>query len=331
MMDFMPGGEREEVDPIFASPLACTSHLPVQWDLSGTVAGARGVSCSEASTARDDWKLNSVLEVLSVSKGHWYVAFVLQVHPGESESQMLTVRFWDESNEAKQKNVARDEASLARLGTHTGGRLPPGFQTQASQSRPGGSSFFDTATGVKYSSAEIAWNVHFLRLRDGPPLQPPPEEGGEEAPVPRRSPAAIAAGLAVDVSPMSKKLHAAKPEAAARAPASESEDVGEQRWDDAKAEFMAKLSRESEAPRSSPQLQPSAADLDAKVQRGRGQAPRGCPTFQRRGTFAPCHLDDLAPPPSMPNLAPPGRVQKSAPAFAGISAASLPSGLGMHR
>lgn len=278
------------------SPLADT-YLPER--LSEATSSRVPGNGAQQRVARDrDWTENSVLEVFSASRGSWYVAYVLQIHPGEYDAQMLTVRFWDEHMEAKQKSSARSDAMLAHVGTNTQGQLPPGFKSQASQSRPGSSAFLDTATGMKYSSPEIAWNVHFQRLREGPPMQAAPAQLVEDAPVPRRSPAAIAAGLAEDVSPAPKwsrpptsRLSESVSTAVSSSP-SAAPSACDQRWKQEKGAYIAMIEAQLEAAKVKP------AQVDGQAKRSANQPQRGCPGFS---------------PPAGPSS---GQVRKSAPAFA---------------
>lgn len=317
--------ERSEVTPVDASPLACTSHTPVRLTEATMrqATGGKAAPCSEDVSARE-WTVNSVVEMLSVSKGRWYVGYVMQVHPGEFERQLLTVRFWDEQSEAKQKNISRDDPGLAALGTHTAGQLPPGFQEQASLSRPGASAFADTATGMKYTSAEIAWNVHFQRLRDGPPLAAP-DADDEGSAVPRRSPAAIAAGITEDLSPPPKASRATPP-------ATKAADGPDDRWNKAKAQWEADVAADLDKPKSSARAPSSPASKPQAQRQASQKTPRVCPTF------SPSDLDDVRPPSAQNLLAPsasaqnllagppsqqPWVVQKSAPAFAAAAAGSM--------
>merc|ERR1719174_753695 len=241
-MDFFPGGESAEVDPIEVSPLANT-YLPSQIS-EATSSRPPGMPPARPVRARD-WTENSVLEVYSASKGRWYIGYVLQANAGEFDSQMLTVRFFDENNEAKQKSSPRNDPNLAPVGDNTIGQLPPGFQQTPSQSRPGAFSYLDISTGMKYSSVDLAWNVHFQRLRDGPPMQAAQPQAGqpEEMPVPRQSPAAIAAGLVEDMSPppkMQSRAASRLSESSNTAfPAAPS--AADARWKKAKDEFAANL------------------------------------------------------------------------------------------
>jgi len=334
MMDFFPGGEQKEIDPILVSPLATTSHLPVQLT-EQTMRKGVGTGAQEAK--HREWVVNSVLEVLSASKNRWYVAYVLQVHPGEYDSQMLTVRFWDEHNEAKQKNIARGDASLANCGKYTVGQLPPGFHSQASQSRPGSNAYLDTATGMKYSSPEIAWNVHFQRLRDGPPMLTAEVVEEAEAPVPLRNPVAIAAGITEDVCPMPKP----KPRTASSAP-----ETAQERYKREKAEWASGVVDQEEKRKEAAKVQPSK--IDAKAQRSTNQPTRSCasayspsaavadaPKSMRHthaghlpprscATFNPSHLDEMPEmhKPMSQSAGPSARQQKSAPAYAAAAASA---------
>merc|ERR1711924_213785 len=64
----------------------------------------------------------------------------------------------------KQKSTYRTDQQLAPLSTNQA-ELPPGFQMKQSQSRPGEYVYLDATTGVRYGSPELAWRMHFERLR----------------------------------------------------------------------------------------------------------------------------------------------------------------------
>jgi hypothetical protein len=213
-----------------------------------------------------NWIVNSILEVFSVTKNRWYVAYVESLEPGGNNNpEMLWLRFWDENNDAKKKLVPRDDQSLAIFGTHTLGDLPPGFQVQASQSRPGATTYADSATCMKYSSAEIAWTVHFQRLRDGPSEVP---EHLEEtsAPVPRRSPFAIAVGITEEVLPggkqsLSSHKAASAPSTVVLAPAASGQD----RWKQMKNKF-AELEAEGQAAENAKEVGWLVAEAEAEIE-----------------------------------------------------------------
>lgn len=248
--------------PIDASPLACTSLGPAR--VEPTMKHANGVR--QQKTVGRNWNVNSVLEVYSATKNRWYIGYVETTEPGEHSSQMLWLRFWDENNDAKKKLVPRDDQSLAVFGTHTLGDLPPGFQVQASQSRPGASAYVDSATCMKYTSAEIAWNVHFQRLRDGPSTVP--EQLEETAPpAPRRSPFAIAVGIAEEVIP-AKQPHSAvqqkstpAPSTVALAPAASGED----RWRQMKSKFV-EMEVEGQAAANGKAVKRLVAEAEAEIE-----------------------------------------------------------------
>lgn len=248
--------------PVDASPLACTLLGPAR--VEPTMKHVSGVR--QEKVRGRDWKVSSVLEVFSVTKNRWYVAYVESVEPGQQDSQMLWLRFWDENNDAKKKLVPRDDQSLAVFGTHTLGELPPGFQVQASQSRPGASAYVDSATCMKYTSAEIAWNVHFQRLRDGPAAVP---EHLEEtaAPVPRRSPYAIAAGLAEEVLP-GKQPHSSLPAKSPPAPTSVAlapANSGGDRWKQMKNKFV-EMEAEGQAAAKGKAVKRLVAEAEAEIE-----------------------------------------------------------------
>jgi hypothetical protein len=115
-------------------------------------------------TDRSSWKIGSIVEVYSDSACSWHVARVIGVN-SEVGADVLTVQFIAEDG-PKTKSVYRSDSKIVALGSRNGGgcELPPGFQLKASQSRPGQSVYYDATTGMKYSSADIAWTVHFERL-----------------------------------------------------------------------------------------------------------------------------------------------------------------------
>jgi hypothetical protein len=242
--------------PIDASPLACTCLGPAQ--VEPTMNHANGERRQKLQGR--EWGVHSILEVFSVTKNRWYVAFVESAEPGEHASQMLWLRFWDENNDPKKKLVPRDDQSLATFGTHTRGQLPPGFQVQASQSRPGASAFVDAATCMKYTSAEVAWNVHFKRIREGPAVAS--EQLEETAPVPRRSPFAIAAGIAEEVLPR-KQAPPSKPAptSVALAPAANGED----RWNNMKSKFI-EMEAEGQMAANGKAAKRLVAEADAEIE-----------------------------------------------------------------
>merc|ERR1711939_483664 len=81
------------------------------------------------------------------------------------------MQFWLSADDAKQKSLYRSDAQqLMPLGTNLGGELPPGFSLKPSQSRPGQSVYQDLTTGVKYQTLELAWQTHFQRLLERPPV-----------------------------------------------------------------------------------------------------------------------------------------------------------------
>jgi hypothetical protein len=212
-----------------------------------------------------NWIVNSILEVFSVTKNRWYVAYVESLEPGGNNNpEMLWLRFWDENNDAKKKLVPREDQSLAIFGTHTLGDLPPGFQVQASQSRPGATTYADSATCMKYSSAEIAWNVHFQRLRDGPGAVP---EHLEEtsAPPARRSPFAISVGIAEEVLPGGKSTSSRKPTSAPSTCVLAPAASGEDRWKQMKNKFV-ELEAEGQAEANAKAVGWLVAEAEAEIE-----------------------------------------------------------------
>lgn len=125
---------------------------------------AQSSSQVSESTDRSSWKIGSIVEVYSDSAGSWHVSRVIGVN-GENGADVLTVQFIAEDG-SKQKSIYRNDQKIVSLGSRNGGHceLPPGFQQKASQSRPGQSVYLDATTGIKYSSADLAWTVHFERL-----------------------------------------------------------------------------------------------------------------------------------------------------------------------
>jgi hypothetical protein len=79
------------------------------------------------------------------------------------------MQFWLHTDEAKQKSLYRNDVQmLAPLGANLEGELPPGFVVKPSQSRPGQNVFLDQTSGMKYQTAELAWQTHFQRLLERP-------------------------------------------------------------------------------------------------------------------------------------------------------------------
>mmetsp|Transcript_13057 Transcript_13057/g.29671 ORF Transcript_13057/g.29671 Transcript_13057/m.29671 type:complete len:549 (-) Transcript_13057:9-1655(-) len=109
---------------------------------------------------RMSWKYGAILEVYSASAHRWYPARVAQV----DEEGTLTVLFYIDG-EAKQKTMGAMDSQLCPYGVHTTGDLPPGFHIKPSQSRPGQVVYLDATTGQKYATPELAWEMHFERLR----------------------------------------------------------------------------------------------------------------------------------------------------------------------
>ncbi|CAJ1340079.1 unnamed protein product [Effrenium voratum] len=136
-------------------------------DSRGPAPGGLGVtSVLGARRACDSWQEGSIVEVYSASAGEWYAAEVSQVESqANSKEDIITVIFYM-GDQIKQKSVYRSDQVLAPLGDHVD--LPPGFETRASQSKPGQLVYFDCTTCTKYASMELAWQVHFERLKQQP-------------------------------------------------------------------------------------------------------------------------------------------------------------------
>jgi hypothetical protein len=118
---------------------------------------------------RNMWTQGSVLEIFSASSNRWYPALLLKVMKGDGTPDVLTMQFWLSTDEAKQKSLYRNDVQqLSLLGTHLGGELPPGFCIKPSASRPGHSVYLDQTTGMKYQTAELAWQTYFKRLLERP-------------------------------------------------------------------------------------------------------------------------------------------------------------------
>jgi len=123
------------------------------------------VDLKEGAMQRKDWAAGNVIEVFSASANSWNVAFVLKVEPTKADD-MLTVQYWLD-DQPKNKCMVRKDLQMQPLGSNTGS-LPPGFEVKPSQSRPGQSVFMDATTGLKYATAETAWQSHFERLMKAP-------------------------------------------------------------------------------------------------------------------------------------------------------------------
>jgi len=123
------------------------------------------INLSEGAMQRGDWVAGSIIEVFSASGNNWHVAFVVKVQPAKGDD-MLMVQYWVD-DEPKNKCLLRSDDQMQMLGTSTGD-LPPGFRVKSSQSRPGQHVFMDATTGIKYATAEIAWQSHFERLMKTP-------------------------------------------------------------------------------------------------------------------------------------------------------------------
>jgi len=115
----------------------------------------------------DQWTEGTVVEAFSASADCWYPAQISKIEMQSSVEDVLTVVFYV-NDEMKQKSVHRSDVALAPLSTHTFGDLPPGFETRPSQSKPGQLVYLDATTGTKYASLQLAWKLHFERLKQQP-------------------------------------------------------------------------------------------------------------------------------------------------------------------
>jgi len=116
----------------------------------------------------DQWSEGTVVEVYSSSAGRWFPAEVGKVEPQGAGEDVLTVAFYMD-DEMKQKSIYRTDSQLAPLGSNIFSELPPGFETRPSQSKPGQLVYLDATTGTKYASLQLAWRLHFQRLKQAAP------------------------------------------------------------------------------------------------------------------------------------------------------------------
>lgn len=148
--------------PVATAP-AVAAGLPVN------PAARMAAQVASDEKERAMWRQGSILEIYSASAGHWYPALVLRVQRGDGAPDVLTMQFWLSTDDAKQKSLYRSDCQhLSPLGANLGGELPPGFSLKPSQSRPGQSVYQDLTTGMKYQTAELAWQTHFQRLLERP-------------------------------------------------------------------------------------------------------------------------------------------------------------------
>lgn len=159
-------GRTEQDDSSLRLEGSICSDLPQRLGITGVVP-SQAVSRKQGRPC-DKWKEGSIVEVFSASVGQWYAAQVGQVEPqSDGNEDIVTVVFYI-GDQIKQKSIYRTDAALAALGTHTFNELPPGFETRPSQSKPGQLVYFDLTAGIKYASLELAWHVHFERLKQQP-------------------------------------------------------------------------------------------------------------------------------------------------------------------
>jgi len=117
--------------------------------------------------ACDKWTEGTVIEAFSASADRWFPAQISKIEMRTGDEDVLTVVFYID-DDMKQKSVHRSDVALAPLSTHTFGDLPPGFETRPSQSKPGQLVYLDATTGTKYASLQLAWKLHFERLKQQP-------------------------------------------------------------------------------------------------------------------------------------------------------------------
>mmetsp|Transcript_576 Transcript_576/g.928 ORF Transcript_576/g.928 Transcript_576/m.928 type:complete len:583 (-) Transcript_576:83-1831(-) len=122
-----------------------------------------GIAPHEAKV-RAAWDVGSILEIYSSSAGRWHVSHVTKVERG-SGPDVLTMQFYVDDG-AKNKALYRTDPQLAPFGTRTWGELPAGMEVKPSQNRPGQFVCFDTRTGVKYESPELAWAWYFDQMQN---------------------------------------------------------------------------------------------------------------------------------------------------------------------
>jgi hypothetical protein len=166
--------EGPQVCPAASFPAVpeATTAMVTQADLAAAPAAAAPPAAAPSPAAmqnRDSWRQGSILEIYSGSTGRWYPSLLLRVQRGEGTPDVLTMQFWLNAGDAKQKSLYRnDYQQLMPLGSNLEGELPAGFCLKPSQSRPGHSVFQDMTTGMKYQTAELAWQTHFQRLLEQP-------------------------------------------------------------------------------------------------------------------------------------------------------------------
>jgi len=141
------------------------SELPNRLGVTAIVSKAAG---RKQNRLCDKWQEGSIVEIYSASMGQWYAGQVGSVEPQrDGNEDIVTVVFYI-GEQIKQKSIYRTDQALAPLGSHTFGDLPPGFDTRPSQSKPGQLVYMDLTTGIKYASLDLAWQVHFERLKQQP-------------------------------------------------------------------------------------------------------------------------------------------------------------------
>lgn len=116
----------------------------------------------------------ALVDVRWASGGCWRVGLVYGIHWQPQDCvECCCIFFTGRGGEGKWKLVPRGEATaMAPFGKQSGQDLPPLFCPMPSTSRPGGWSFLDTVTGVKYATQAVAWEAHLRRAMAA--TAPPP-------------------------------------------------------------------------------------------------------------------------------------------------------------
>jgi len=129
----------------------------------GTGMGAaRAQNVADELTERKNWSVGCVIEVYSGSASKWFIAQLVEV--GENaNSHMITVQFVGDTGQIMQKSMPRSDVQIAPFGRNTR-QMPPGFQKQASESRPGEFSYADPESGQKYQTKELAWQNYYAAI-----------------------------------------------------------------------------------------------------------------------------------------------------------------------
>lgn len=99
----------------------------------------------------------AVVEVFSKSSGQgtWFVGLVVK-----QEQELLTIRFFDECGERKEKLLALDAEEVDYFGSHLGWPTPPSVVKVPSTTRKGQVSYLDPAMQQKFATPELAWQAY---------------------------------------------------------------------------------------------------------------------------------------------------------------------------